>query len=302
MSRRLLLLAASCLLAQSLPAQLSDEQIVQNAFPAALDLGDGVRRSSFVAVDLNRDGHPLLVAAYTVDTAGAIRVLNRSGQVLAAPAIRGMRGFFGSVKALDLDADGTPELLVRFSSGRSPDNPDTWVFRWTAQTLQLISPTVVASEVTSSCLGEVYPIDLAGDGTLALLNEPAYVRREGETVPDGAWSLYAIANGVLKQSPDTFVSVRWFRRGKGAPRTDAIRFTAAPGSAVLRVINGSGGQAVTSARVTLNAEEVVGPAAFKPHAHRVETPVTLKGENTMSVLLDGKPESKVTILISNPQS
>jgi len=78
-------------------ARLSDTQIVNNAFPTTLDDGDGVRFSRFIAVDLNRNGQPLLVAVYTNGAGGAIRVLHRAGQVLAAPALPGMRGFHATV-------------------------------------------------------------------------------------------------------------------------------------------------------------------------------------------------------------
>lgn len=71
-------------------AQVSDQQIVNNAFPVTLGDGDGVRFSRFIAVDINRNGQPLLVAVYTNDAGGAIRVLDRAGQVLAAPALQGI--------------------------------------------------------------------------------------------------------------------------------------------------------------------------------------------------------------------
>jgi siroheme synthase (precorrin-2 oxidase/ferrochelatase) len=60
-------------------AQLSDRQIVKQAFPASLNDGDDLQFSRFITVDLNRNGQPLLVAVYTNGAAGAIRVLNRSG-------------------------------------------------------------------------------------------------------------------------------------------------------------------------------------------------------------------------------
>jgi len=170
-------------------AQVSDRQIVKNAFPANLDDGDGIQFSRFIAVDLNRNGQPLLVAVYTNGAAGAIRVINRAGQVLAAPALPGMRGFHASVRALDLDSDGTPEIIAEFTTGHSPDNPDTWVFRWAGNDLQLISPTCANGQLTLTCLGHVTAVDVDGSGQYALLDWPGLTIADGVPTAAGDWKL-----------------------------------------------------------------------------------------------------------------
>ncbi len=288
--------------AASASAQISDQQIVKDAFPAALDDGDGVRFSRFIAVDLNRNGQPLLVAVYTNGAGGAIRVLNRAGQVLAAPGLPGMRGFHATVHALDLDGDGTPEIIAEFSSGHGPDNPDTWVFRWTGSELQLISPTCAVGNLVLTCLGRVSPVDINGDGKFSLLSWPAFTFNAGAVTAAGNWTLYALKNGLFQKTPDTFVFAREFRRGKGAPFTSQRKFSASAGAGTLRVINGSGAQAATSGHVALNGVELLGPADFKRNQHVYEASITLASQNTITVRLDSKPGSKVMILIrsTNP--
>ncbi len=283
-------------------AQLSDRQVVDNAFPTALNDGDGVRFSRFIAVDLNRNGQPVLVAVYTNGARGAIRVLNRAGQVLADPALPGLRGFHASVQALDLDGDGVPEVIAEFTTGHSPDNPDTWVFRWAGTQLQLISPTCAAGNLTLTCLGRVSLLDLDGGGHYALLDWPGLKLNNGVISTVGNWTLYTLNGGVFRETSEEFQFAREFRRGNGKPFTSTRKFVASPGATTLRVINGTGLAASTSGQVTLNGKALLGPADFKRNQHVYDVPVTLAAENILSVRLDGNPGSKITILIRSASS
>lgn len=299
MNRARIAVVLSLFIATSARAQLSDQQIVNNAFPANLDDGDGVRFSRFIAADLNRDGQPLLVAVYTNDAGGSIRVLNRAGQVLAAPVLPGMRGFHASVRAVDLDGDGTPDIIAEFTTGHSPDNPDTWVFRWTANTLQLISPTCAVGNLVLTCLGRVSPVDVNGDGKLSLLSWPAFTINgtTGAVTAAGNWTLYSLNDGTYQKTPETFMFAREFRRGNGTPFTSQRKFSASVGAAVLRVINGTGAEAATSGHLALNGAELIGPSDFKRNQHVFEIPVMLTSQNNLAVRLDGKPGAKITVLI-----
>lgn len=283
-------------------AQLSDRQIVDNAFPATLNDGDGVRFSRFIAVDLNRNGQLLLVAVYTNGARGAIRVLNRAGQVLADPALPGVRGFHASVQALDLDGDGVPEIIAELTTGHSPDNPDTWVFRWTGSNLQLISPTCAVGSLTLTCLGHVSALDLDGSGHYALLDWPGLKMSNGVISTVGNWTLYALNGGAFRETSEEFQFSREFKRGNGKPFTSTRKFAGSPGITTLRVINGTGPAASTSGQVTLNGKVLLGPPDFKRSQHVYDLPVTLASENTLAVRLDGNPGSKVTILIRKANS
>ena len=276
---------------------MSDQQIVKNAFPATLADGGGTHFSRFIPVDLNRNGQPLLVAVYTNNVAGAIRVLDRAGQVLAAPELPGMRGFHASVTALDLDGDGTPEIIAEFTTGHSPDNPDTWVFRWAGNGLQLISPTCAVGNLTLTCLGHVSPIDIDGSGRFALLDAPAFTIKNGVVGADGNWSLYTLNGGTFGVAPQTFPFEVEFRRGNGEPFTSARKFSASSGAATLLVINGTGAAASTSGHVTLNGKDLLDPADFKRNQRVYDVPVALTPDNNLTVRLDGKPGSKITVLI-----
>jgi hypothetical protein len=289
----------SSLISISLCAQLSDKQIVSNAFPAALNDGDGVRFSRFIAVDLNGTGQPLLVAVYTNGAGGAIRVLNRAGQVVSAPDFPGMRGFHASLQAVDLDHDGTPEIIAEFTTGHSPDNPDTWVFRWLAGTLKLISPTCKTGGLTLTCLDHVSFMDLAGDGTLALLNWPAVTldRETGEVSRSEPWTIYTLKNGSFLQADGAFLFAHEFRRGTATPFTSEETFRAPVGGTTIRVINGTADQAATSGRITLNGKEIMGPADFQRGAHTTDIPVELVENNTVTVQLQGKPGAKIVMLV-----
>lgn len=75
------------------------------------------------------------------------------------------------------------------------------------------------------------------------------------------------------------------------------KFAAGAGAATLRVINGTGGFAATSGHVSFNGAEVLGLADFKHNQHVLDVPITLSPQNTVSVRLEGKPGSKITVLI-----
>lgn len=299
MRKALVLFCLFLSVAGVIDAQLSDGQIVANAFPTSLDQGDGLRYSNFIVADLNRNGQPVIIAAYTNRVEGAIRVLNRAGQVLAAPNV-GMRGFAATLKAIDLDGDGIPEVLAEFDMGRSQYNPDTWVFRWTGSGLQLISPTCSLGSLTLTCLGYVSFVDMNGDGKLSLLSWPSTKLNggTGQIVSSGVWKLYTLNNGVFQDSGARYLFAREFHRGNGAPFTSQRSFPAAPGPATLRVVNGAGAEASTSGHIILNGAEVLGPADFKRNQHVYDLTVTLAAQNSLTVRLDGKPGSKINVLIS----
>lgn len=280
-------------------AQVSDQQIVKNAFPANLNDGDGAQFSRYILADLNRDGRPLIVAVYTNLAGGAIRVLDRSGEVLAAPALPGMRGFHGSVKAVDLDGDGTPEIIAEFTTGHSPDNPDTWVFRWTGSALEAISPTCKVGTLTLTCLGHVSLLDQNGDGKLALLDWPAFTFAGGAVTATGPWTLYTLNNGTF-QPAEKFAFARAFSRSTDEPSVSDRQFTSSAGAATLRLVNGTGDAAATSGHVVLNGTEVFGPDDFKRGQHAMNATVSLASRNTLEVRLEGRPGATITVLIGQP--
>jgi hypothetical protein len=213
--------------------------------------------------------------------------------------MRGMRGFHGSLKLLDLNADGTPEIIVTMTSGHAPDNPDTWIFQWSGHQLRLISPICSVGNLDLSCLNQVSFIDMGGDGKLSVLAWPVFHvdPTTGAAKASGPWTLYAETNGTFHPAPNAFSFVREFSRGTGAPFTSQRDFSATAGAAILRIVTGTGAESVTSGHITLNGKEIAGPSDFKRRQHVYEVPVTLLNNNTLRVQLDGKPGSKITVLI-----
>jgi hypothetical protein len=300
MKKTSLLFVVAAFAATTLFAQASSPA-VDRAFPSDLDDGDAPHYSRFITADLNHDGHPLIIALYTNLTRAAVRVLDDTGKVLSAPDLRGMKGFHGTVQAVDVDNDGTAEIIVQLTAGRSLNDEETWIFRWSDHALQLITPTCTAQEIAFTCLGQVTLLDWSGDGKLSILAWPAFHRDSttNDVTPPGAWTLLSLQRGTFQQQSDSFVFARQFRRGSGSPFTSTRQFTANAGPTRLRIINGTGKTATDSGHVYLNDVEVVRPADFKRNARSFTVPVTLKRANALAVRLDGKPGAAIEVLFES---
>lgn len=299
-----LFLVLLLMLAFSAAAQVSEKQLVANAFPSYLDDGDGIRFSRFLRMDLNGDGHPLIVAAYTNGARGALRVLDDGGQVVAEAAPRGMSGFRGSVRAVDLDADGAPEIVAQFDSGHGLDLYDSWIFKWMRQTrtLSLLSPTCQGGTVAFTCFNSVDFVDWNGDGRLAVVNYPDFKVDDNDDVePAGPWTLYVLANGQYQQQPNSFVYKGRFSRGTAGPLNASDDFDCSAGKVILRVVNGTGGQATDSGHVILNGKEILGPGDFKRQDHLYSVPVQAQEHNILTVRLDGKPGANIQVFVDQAQ-
>jgi len=103
--------------------------------------------------------------------------------------------------------------------------------------------------------------------------------------------------GSFQQEDGAFIFAREFRRSTATPFTSEETFRAPAGKAILRIINGAGAQAATSAHITLNGKEIVGPADFRRETHIIDVPVELADANTVTARLDGKPGAKVVLLV-----
>src|SRR5258708_22532131 len=85
-------------------AQVSDDQLVDNAYPpelyASRDPDAPARFSTYVTADLNHNGQLLLVALYTNGTQAGITVLDPSGSVISQPSRRFLKGCRGELEAI----------------------------------------------------------------------------------------------------------------------------------------------------------------------------------------------------------
>jgi hypothetical protein len=86
---------------------------------------------------------------------------------------------------------------------------------------------------------------------------------------------------------------------KGKPQVVTDTFSADPGVGTLIVENGdeSGHHQVNSAKITLNGKMVFGPLVFDQHGKHHKNRVHLLENNTLSVKVDGRPGSYVTVTI-----
>ena len=303
------LLSSLIALALSGPAvfgQISDTQLVDNAYPPELEASrdpDSSRFSTFAAADLNRNGQTLLIALYTNGTQAAISVLDPGGRVLSHPDFRYLKGFRGELQLVDLDGDGVPEIIAQLTAGHGYGIPDSWVFAWRNGQLALISPTATASKLPVSLLSQIAAVDLDGSGKLSLLAFPGVQRDDnGNVVANGDVAVYSLSNGQLTHMTTAFSYAQAFYRRTTGPTKAVKTFSSPAGARKLRIINGiaPNGSAVDSARVTLNGTEVVHPANFKPKAHVIDVPVQLGLENRLEVELTGKPGSGIWVAIVAP--
>ncbi|HSY48724.1 MAG TPA: VCBS repeat-containing protein [Thermoanaerobaculia bacterium] len=306
MPTRYLALIAISILSAALPAcgQLSDAQIVANAYPSELsaDQDATTRFSTFVAAGFG-GGQTLLIALYTNGTRASLSVLNRGGQVLSQSDMRSLKGFKGELEIVDVDGDGVPEIVARLYSGHGENIPDTWIYAWRGGQLTLISPTQRVHALDITLLSQIALVDLDGTGKLAILAFPG-VRRDdsGNRVANGDGIVYTLASGQYAATPLRFTYAQPFLRHTGSPDPVIKHFAASPGQATLRIVNGSapGGLAVDSARVILNGTTIAAPSSFKPQTRTLTIPVQLAAENTLSVELAGKPGAGIWIIVAGP--
>lgn len=282
-------------------AQVSDQQLVANNFPSALrstETPNAREFSTFVVADLNHSGQLVIVALYSNGVGAQIRVLDRAGNVIASPVLAGLNGRRGALKLIDIDGDGTPEILVYLFAGVGLDLPDSWILRWTSGNLRLISPVV---EGDTTALGRVGFVDLDGDGKLEVIAAPALHRADsGQTVPDGPWHVYHLqSDGTLALLPTTLAFSEEYERLRGTPDSITKTFPSTPGAATLRIVNGVRGIAADSGRVTLNGVEVVSPSEFKKNNRIITIPVQLAATNELVVTLGSKPDAAIRVLIDS---
>ncbi len=115
--------------------------------------------------------------------------------------------------------------------------------------------------------------------------------------------LLALFAGMSFASEVNVFGPEQFERTSGAPDVYVASFTAIPGDGWLSVKNGSQTgdsrivDALSSAQVFLNGEEIFGTSDFNQRVYLLEAPVTLADVNSLSVELGSSPGSYLTIEI-----
>ena len=92
---------------------------------------------------------------------------------------------------------------------------------------------------------------------------------------------------------------RKYLRATGKPVVASDRFSAAAGKATLSVVNGEadGSNRISSAVITLNGKNVFTTMAFNQEVYRLRATVDLGPQNLLSVKLESKPGSYLTLEI-----
>jgi uncharacterized protein YjdB len=99
------------------------------------------------------------------------------------------------------------------------------------------------------------------------------------------------------------LSLTKFVRSTGEPKTDTKTFSGIGGPAKIKLINGDlsdkKAEKVSSAEIKVNDVLVFGPSDFNQNVSNLEKDINLQdGQNTLSVLLKGKPGGTVSIQIN----
>jgi hypothetical protein len=285
-------------------AAQTDSQIVQRLFPQRLideserDYRAGgplpYRTFSFVVADLDNDGSPYIVAAFSNGLSGVVRVLRRvngTARVVAEPDLPLLGGIFPDVRLVDIERDGRPEVAVSYSSARGP--PADWLFRWDGAKLDTFGPTTRdESGNVDTPLSNADYADIDGDGILEIILPTA------ADSGDRTWLVYRL-EGSAFVSATSLCYLGDFYFPAATPGLAADSFAvASPGPGfVLTVVNGDrdGGNRVRGATVRLNGRTVVTPNDLGAGVRAVVRSVSLSAENRIAVTLVGAAGSHVLV-------
>jgi hypothetical protein len=244
-----------------------------------------------------------IFAAYSNGYSGAVRVLDRSAtdaKLVADSTVANMSGKAPGVELLDLDADGTPEILASFADQYGTRS--YWIYAWNGETLKLLSETENSSVTgIDSNITDPTFLDTDGDGTLEIIDFKVAESRdqEGERTVEQLFTAYSIRDGNL--TPGRPIKLFCgFSRGKGKPaRVETDITVESMGTYQLRLVNGDNATtAATGGTVWINDAAVLVPADFKRSARIVTRPISLtSGTNVLAVQLNSGPGSHVWILI-----
>jgi hypothetical protein len=254
-------------------------------------------------LDSDASGAPRTIfAAYTDHFAAVIRVL-RAGtagfEVAAEPAQFDLYGSECEVTIRDLNADGQPDVHLTFlGSGNSVD----WLFSWDGQDLRNLAPTRATERGTLlSELRNAELLDLNGDG-IPEVSSSINVPEGGSPTPT---RLYRWSAGQY-ESDQQVVGPWVFTRAAGSPATDRILVLLPPtaqGPFTMHVVNGTAmvgtrvENAVESARIWMNGQEIFRPNDFGNNVATIERTVVLQSMNELQVRLAGAPSGRITVLI-----
>lgn len=257
---------------------------------------------AFTTCDFEHDGKESIVAIYSNRTVAVLRVLSPEGSgALLASADLTPSGS-PNLSVLDLDHDGRPEVFVTFQNSRGPS--EVWIYRWTGSSLVLLSAESHNGMIGSSVHDPDF-IDVDGDGSIEIIDfragRSAADDDQDDDVPRTAsYRLLGLRNGsftVLTPLDHVFTVVR--RSGKPRTATETFKVVDSEHGRTLILVNGDaqGKHRATSVLVTVNDQPVLKERDLNEKVARVESRLSLKQQNSISVEVRGEPGSQVTVLI-----
>lgn len=295
----------------------SPQQIVDANFPPSLagsaaqrNLPDLQHSSCFAVYDQLPNGSPrTIMAGYSNGDSGAIRVIqaDTSGNynVLFEPANLGLFGFNCKVKLVDLNGDGTNEVIISFQSFKG--DTVSWPLQWDGSQLADLAPDVTIGKKTEP--GSFFNMaltDIYHDGTLQVVDGGEYPPPMDGSAPTAPRTLYRLQGGKFVAVEPLFFSGA-YTRSKGKPQTVSSWFQLVQGASgpyTLHLTNGdkNGANRVSSAHVVLNGAEVVSPQQLSQQVESLDVPLNLVPNNNIQVTLDGAPGGDIAVVVTGTVS
>lgn len=242
------------------------------------------RQQAFVNLDIAHEHY--LVAAYSDGEIGALVLMKQASEnmytVDQTIADQHLEGTDPEVRAIDLDKDGVPEIIVSFTL---PRGGQTSIFRVANHLLELISPT---DDGGAPELGYPAIVDFGGSGVKDLV-EVSSLRNSGDEEFTVEYDHYVLQHGkYVITTPLDYYHV--FYRDRHPQNTVVDNFSIPKASIgipfKLTIINGneSGREfRVPRAVVTLNGVKISSSTDFSKDRSSWTLPVTLQEENSIRV-------------------
>jgi hypothetical protein len=247
-------------------------------------------------------GKDYVVAAYSSGPpigVAAVELLEPAGNdVIMRQLVRDQQlGHDPDLELIDVDGDHQPEVMLTLTMGPR-GGVEWWVYRCENGQLRAINPV---DKHGVSLLANAEFLDLDGRGKVDIVDRINKGNRD-----EPVWRLehYVLENGKYVKRAEPLDYMETFARHSGAPITETNTFSI-PSNALgkpyrLTIINGestSDAWRASAGTVTLNGVKIAVPSDFKQSRGTWVLPVSLQTENTITVRLEGEPNTGITIAI-----
>lgn len=297
----LTLVCCSSLTGASLSAKkVDDEARVSLSFPQGLMDGRQLRFSPHERTDLEGSGTKnYIVAVYGNGIQGTVRVLRDNGdamEVVDETHFPFMRGFMPTLRLVDIDGDGIPEIIAAFNAG---GGEGTWPFRWNRGRLALICPAGKPSATQLAPFGHLEFQDVDGDGHLEIVHTPPGTDPRPEV-------LKLSEDGVSTTAAGRIVASRRFAKETGDAESYYMTFSAASGTRlIVTVVNGDTHDQRRAVRgdLLLNGTPLLLRGEISAGTKTFRVPIVAGNveRNVLELQVEGASEAEVTLSVAAQQ-